>query len=48
MQWCEGIADTFVQLLPLCIAVLIANVDRRTEFNSGCSRPWRPPVTAGS
>lgn len=34
MQWCEGIADTFVQLLPLRIAVLIANVDRRTEFNT--------------
>ena len=32
MQWCEGIADTFVQLLPLCIAVLIANVDRRNRI----------------
>jgi hypothetical protein len=30
----QGIADTFVQLFLSCIAVLIADVDRRRRWNS--------------
>ena len=42
-RWCEGIADTFVQLFLFSIAVLIAKVDRSRKVSR--SAPGGPRLT---